>query len=571
MKIIFALLFGATLFFAQGAVVKAGVNDFVINDFNADYVLDNNVPGGSLETTETIKLTFSDQNHGILRAIPGSYQGNSTKLKVQSVQLDGTNEQYTTYSENGNTVLKIGNPDKTITGPHTYKIAYHQERIVNFVDEEPQFYWDVNGNDWLQPFEKVSATLRYKNGPIKDDYAGCFTGRQGSTAQDCEITYKDGTLVFATTKPLFAGENLTVASTLTGINFVKPTWKDKLQDNIHNIVGIASGLILAVGALIIWMRYGKDYAGKGTIVPEYQPPKDLTPAEVGMLADYKVDSRDLSATLIDLAVRGYLKLHEEKSKVLFFTTRSYSVEVVKDATKGMKAHERALLDGMFGTASVGQSVELSSLDKTKMSAAVQSARAGLKDSLVKSYGLIESKTYSLAIWMYVLAGALFVGTFFSVAFGWGFIVGGAIAGLAFLIAGIFMPRRSHAGQDIYEKILGLKMYMNVAEKDRLKMMQSVDRPYAEPSKTVELFEKLLPYAVALGVEKSWAKQFDGILTESPSWIDSNSTAAFSGAYLASSISGVATSFGSSFESSSGASSGGGSSGGGGGGGGGGGW
>ena len=110
--------------------------------------------------------------------------------------------------------------------------------------------------------------------------------------------------------------------------------------------------------------------------------------------------------------------------------------------------------------------------------------------------------------------------------------------------------------------------MNTAEKDRLKMMQSVDRPYAGPEKTVDLFEKLLPFAVALGVEKSWAKQFDGILTQSPNWLSTN-TGVFTANSLASSIAGVSTSFSSSFQTSSGAS--GGSSGGGGGGGGGGGW
>ena len=157
---------------------------------------------------------------------------------------------------------------------------------------------------------------------------------------------------------------------------------------------------------------------------------------------------------------------------------------------------------------------------------------------------------------------------------WGWALGMALAGAASILSLVFMKRRSHAGVESYEHIKGLKLYMDTAEKDRLKMMQSVDRPYAEPSPTVELFEKLLPYAVALGVEQSWAKQFENIYREQPQWYSGN-TAGFNTVYFASSlasgISSMNTSFYTSTSSSSSGSGGGGFSGGGGGGGGGGGW
>ena len=170
----------------------------------------------------------------------------------------------------------------------------------------------------------------------------------------------------------------------------------------------------------------------------------------------------------------------------------------------------------------------------------------------------------------IVAGAiLLAGGFFLISIPFA-VVGGIIAGAALIGFGLLMPRRSHAGTEVYEKIQGLKLYMDTAEKDRLKMMQSVDRPYAEPSKTVGLYEELLPFAIALGVEKSWTKQFEGVLREAPDWYAGTHYPAFNAAVFASSIGAVNSNFSKSYASSS-SSGGGGFSGGGGGGGGGGGW
>ena len=568
MKFIYSLCIALAVLLLQTPPARADVNDFVVNDFSAGYVLDSKAVGGSLETTEKITVTFSDQNHGIFRYVPKSYKGYSTKLKILSVQRDGANEQYETYTENKNLVLKIGSPDQTITGKHIYELKYHQERVVNFDGETPEFYWDVNGNGWDQPFEKVTSTLKVNGYDQKNSKTYCYTGNTGSANQECSIDLKDGTLVFVANRSLLPGEGMTIAASLPAEMFAKPSWKDSLKDNLANIAGLSLGIAGAIFAYRVWNKYGKDYKRSAITVPEYEPPKDLTPAEVGMLADFRVDAKDLSATLIDLAVRKVIRLHETEKKILFVKSKEYSVELLKPDFSGLQKHEQDLLNGIFESPGAGTVVALKDLNRTKMAAAVQESRGAVKKNLADKYGLIESKYPKVFVWMVVSVIAFGILTFIFSSVG--FVAGLFIYALSVILAGVFMPRRSHAGVEIYNKIMGLKLYMDVAEKDRLKMMQSVDRPYAAPSKTPKLFEKLLPFAVALGVEKSWAKQFDGILTERPDWISSNSAAAFSGAHLASSISGVAGSFSSSFETSSG-SSGGGSSGGGGGGGGGGGW
>lgn len=560
---------GLTLFFP--GLASADVNDFTINNFEADYVLNNNAVGGSLQTTEKITVTFSDNNHGIFRYVPKSYNNYSTKLTIGSVARDGSPESYTTSSSNDNLVLKIGDADKTITGKHVYELRYYQERVVNFTGETPEFYWDVNGEGWSQLFEKVTATLRMQNGSLDQANVACYAGVRGSSGKACAFSKENNAVIFSTTKPLGPSEGLTIAASLPAGMFTAPTVRDKLKDNTANIIGILFGLITAIVALVVWFRYGKDYTSRGIIVPEYGPPGGLSPAEVGMLADFRVDAKDLSATLIDLAVRKFVRLHEEEKKVLLWKSKEYSVELLNNNFDTLKTHEKKLLEGIFGgKTEVGTLIPLKKLNKTTMQSSVQGARTSIKNDLIKKYGLIESKYPKIFVFLVFMVIAL-VGMAFLLKSG-GFIAGAIIGGVAVLLAGIFMQRRSHGGVETYQKIMGLKLYMNVAEKERLKMMQSVDRPYTEPKKTVELFEKLLPYAVALGVEKSWAKQFDGIMTENPDWMASNSAAAFSSAHLASSITAATSSFSTSFATSSGTgSSGGGSSGGGGGGGGGGGW
>ncbi|MBI5357708.1 DUF2207 domain-containing protein [Candidatus Saccharibacteria bacterium] len=547
----------------------ASVNDFAINNFSADYVLTNEEAGGKLTTTEEVDLKYTANNHGILRAIPIDYKGWNTKIKIKSVQRDGANEPYSTYNENGNLVLKIGDPDKTITGNHFYKIIYEQRHVVNFEGDTPEFYWDVNGTEWQQPFGSINATVEIPSNATTDKEPKCFTGTFGSTDKNCVYESKDNQINFATLKPMGVGGNMSIAVDLKPGVFKKPGPADFLKDNIANILAASVGLIASIGIFILWLKKGKDHSGRGVIIPEYKPPKTITPGEFGLLADYKVDSRDITATLIDLAIRGYVRIHEEKKKIIFISNRKYKLELLKSNYDNLKTHEKKLLDALFSTKQASEIIEVKKINKVTMSKAVQEIRESLQKDLTDKYGYFEKDAKKLGTIMTVLGGILFVASFF-LLFLPGLFFAALITAISLVQFGRLMPRRSHAGVEVYEKIQGLKMYMNTAEKDRLKMMQSVDRPYAEPAKTVELFEKLLPFAIAVGVEKSWAKQFEGILNEAPDWYSGTNYRTFNSAVFASSLSGVNSSFGSSYTSSS-SSGGGGFSGGGGGGGGGGGW
>lgn len=575
-KLILALTTALLVVVFVAPSAHADVNDFVINDFHGKYQLFKDTHGGRMEVTEILQVTFSDQNHGILRAIPTTYHKKSLRLDVTSVKRDGQQEPYTTYGQNDNEVLKIGNADKTITGPHTYEITYGMRNILGFFNDYDEWYWDINGNQWQQPFQKVSGEVIMPEGWSVEDLPtpSCYTGKQDATTSVCVMQQTPTGYAFASSIPLGPNETLTVATPFQKGLFTPRDRTDWYRDNLWQLVGLATGFFLSVLAFVQWFRWGKDHKGRGTIIPEYKPPKGLTPAEVGLLYDYSVDNRDLTATIIDLAIRGYIKVHqEEKRRLGLFKSQEFSLELTNDKTAELKPHETALLTALFSGAQAGKKISLKTVSKDKMYKAVTAIRSEIKTRLTKQYGLFE-ETPTKAKRMLWGIGIASVAVVFAVRPGWGWIVGLILATASAVVAGVFMQRRSHAGVKAYEEMQGLKLYMDTAEKDRLKMLESVDRQYAEPAKTVEFFEKLLPFAVALGVEQSWAKQFDNIYSQPPTWYSGN-MAAFNTVYftnsLASGIGSLNTSFSASSASSSSGSGGGGFSGGGGGGGGGGGW
>ena len=566
----------------------ADVNDFVINRFSADYTLTNADKQGEMKVVETIDVTFHDYNHGILRAIPNSYKHHSLQLQVNELKVDNQAGQYTTYGSNGNTVLKIGDPGKTITGQHHYVITYTLRNVITFYADHDELYWDVNGDQWQQTAEQVQAIVHLpKTGLAQTRTPVCYTGVYGSTQQDCGLA-EDGPepgFVMFSHRPLQANETMSIVAGFKKGYFQLPTWYETAGEYTAGAVKFLIPLLLLAGtAGIQWFRYGRDPKGRRVTIPEYDAPDDLRPIEVGTVADFRTDNRDISATIIDLAIRGYIKIIETtEERKLRKDVKKYSLRLLKDNFEELNEFETMLIKALFldrlvTNEPVGGEVSLDDL-KYKLSSTSVALKNAVKRSLTNrgyfhktplSATLKFCAVVAVEILAIVIAGAILQ----SSAFVWGAVVGGGLL-IVFLV---LMPSRTALGVAAKEKILGLKLYLEVAEAERIKKLQSPDAPYApksnEPKKTVELFEKLLPYAMVLGVEQQWAKKFEDIYRTPPDWYQGN-WSTFSALYLVSSLnSGVQAGVNTAFSAPSSSSSsgfGGGFSGGGGGGGGGGGW
>lgn len=564
------------LFLGSSQIALADVNDFTVTNFTADYTLTQSDPQGALNVQETLDVDFTDYNHGILRAIPQKYNGQNQQLHVSSVKRDGGTETYTTYTSNGNLVLKIGDATRTITGQHTYEINYTAQNVIRFSSDHDQLIWNTNGTQWTQPFLAETARLHVPASlSSKLSNRVCYTGPEGSTAHDCTVQTEGTTTTYTTTATLQSGETMTFAADFPVGTFHKPTAADWWHDHVLQVAEVVVlPVIVFAFAYPYWRRNGKDIRGRGTIVPEYGPPENLGAAEADAINNYKLGNRAISATIIDLAIRKYLRIVETQSDGVLGIGKhkTFTLEKLSTPSKeNLRPYEQTVLDGLFSS---GDVVELKDLKNKfyKTSTAVQKAIP----TELTTQGYFPVNPAKAGRRLMIVAGVLIlpmVWLFTVLKFA---AIGFILAGLVALGFALLMPRRTQKGVDAKDALAGLKLYMNTAEKDRMAMLQSVDAPYAAksdaPQQTVELFEKLLPYAMVMGVEQSWAKQFESIYTTPPDWYSGNWTA-FNTGYLVGSLNDSVSAMNTSFAapSSSGSGGGGGFSGGGGGGGGGGGW
>ena len=584
MKKFFAALFGFVLLAAFApSVAHADVSDFVIKRFAADYSIDNTDPQGTLTAKETIDVDFSDQNHGILRALPNSYKKHRLQIQVGSIKVDDKVVAWSSYASNGNTVLKIGDANKTITGMHRYEVNYTVHNVIGFYPDHDELYWDINGDQWAQPAEQVWVDLSLPPELTLHGNPICYTGAYGSTDQNCERgeTIAPNNIIFYTTNTLQPYQTLTMVAGFNKGYFRPATWTETAGEYAGSVATFLAPFLLIGGtAFVHWRRYGRDPKGRRVIVPEYEAPDKLTPIEVGTVADFRTDNRDITATIIDLAVRGYIKIIETvHDRKILKDTKTYSLRLIQTNFSDLNDFEKTLLIGIFTLQEQNEEIDLSAL-KYKLSSTATTLQKTVKQSLtMRGYFRKTPLSTTLRFVGLIALEAVAVVMFAAVVHN-GFVILGIGAGVALAVVFIILlPSRTPKGVAAKESILGLKMYLQVAEAERIKKLQSPDAPYAaksaEPKKTVKLFEKLLPYAMVLGVEEKWAQKFADIYKTPPDWYQGNWTT-FSALYLTAALnsgvqSGINTAFSSPSSSSSSGFGGGGFSGGGGGGGGGGGW
>ncbi|KKR70082.1 MAG: hypothetical protein UU13_C0014G0008 [Candidatus Nomurabacteria bacterium GW2011_GWB1_40_7] len=578
-KILFILLFGVliSLSFFGVAYAQNEDTDFsqeAIVNFHADIFVN---ADNSIDVVENIVYNTGEiERHGLLRNIvPRSSWGH--KMKIENVNaVDENNNPYifTTSSDSGsNFEIKMGDPDVTFTGERTYIIKYHATKAVAQFKDFDEIYWNVTGNDWNIPIYAASATVFLPSG-VTAIQSSCYYGLEGSTEQ-CSLENEADNLSYNFTAPvpLGAGEGLTVAVSFPKGIVTPYTWAEKYLDTLLPwLIAILLPFLTLIFSLRHWYKKGKDPKGTGVIVSQYDVPGDLTPMEVTGILSEKISASNISAEIIYLATKGFLKIKQTEEKVLgLFNTTDYELTKLKDSGDALNEFDRKLLRGLFSSEVVKLS-DLRNVFYSQIKGIADSAADGLlTKGYYKNLGGIKNSAGRLILMIFMtiwasgffggILGVLFFnGNPFPLMFG---------IFLSFIIYGIvsyFYPAKTEKGVATREYILGLKDYLRIAEKDRLLFHNA-------PEKKPEIFEKLLPYAMVLGVANIWAKEFEGIYTTPPSWYSGSSNTAFSAVMFSNSLSSFSSYASSSMTSSpSGSGSGGGgSSGGGGGGGGGGGW
>lgn len=472
---------------------------------------------GSVLVEETIVPRFTGSWNGIFRTIPVQYRtpqglNYTLRLDLESVTDDeGRGLEYESSRERHYRKLKIWVPGAT-DATRTVTLRYRVANGLRFFDEHDELYWNVTGDEWDVPIESASAHVRLPDG-ASGVRATAFRGSYGSTEQSDVSTGPDGVSV-RTTRGLGMREGLTIVVGWNPGVVHRPTSIEKTAGAVYSNLPLAIPPLLFFGMFRLWRQRGRD-PELAPITTQYEPPARMTPAELGTLIDGKPDMRDITATIVDLAVRGYLHIAEAGNERLFglFSTKEYTFTLKKARSEwsALQRHERDLLGAMFTGG--GSSVTLSDL-KNRFYKHLPGLRDELYDRLVTDgfYTGRPDRVRLLYLAGGAAAGVLIGMSSITIMSGRGMqpvagIVAGILSALIIISFGWFMPSRTARGTRELEKVLGFREFLLRVEGDRFERMV----------KTPDMFEKFLPFAMALGVEDNWAKAFEGIYTQAPSW------------------------------------------------------
>jgi len=629
------------------APVAAGAQDMPrerILSFVSDVHIARN---GDLDVTETIRVLALGQEirRGIQRDFPTRYstalgQRVSVGFTILSVQRDGQDEHHALLDLSNGVRVRIGQADVMLPpGEHVYAIRYRTTRQIHYGGDSDELYWNATGTGWTFPIDVAEARITLPS-PAPFGARAVYTGPQGATLHDAEvIAERPGYIAFRTTRPLGPAEGLTVAAAFPKGVLEAPDGGRRLGWWLQDWAALATAIAAFVGLIAYyvraWLKAGRN-PRPGTVVPLFTPPDDLDPAACRYIARMAFDDRAFTAAIVDLGVRG--RLHIDQADGGWFSKGTTTLSRTEgEARKAPPAPEAAMRDALFAE---GESIALKQANHKRL----QAARTALQTGLQSAYEGTMFRTNSgwaiagvfamiLAIMLIAMVGiltnpggtipgqiwiALAMPALLLLAWGlwtlarprkgclgaliWGFfglaLLGAAVAGFVTFVAAIdngiyavFLPLAllplvvsafwwiyapTREGRAVMDRIAGFRHYLGIAEEDRLEALHP-------PEKTPELFERYLPYAIALDVENRWAARFARVLAAAAAaggtaqglawysgrgnmWDDAGGFARDVGSALASTVSSASATPG-----SSSGSSGGGSSGGGGGGGGGSGW
>ncbi|MFM1891115.1 MAG: hypothetical protein RLZ44_192, partial [Pseudomonadota bacterium] len=592
--------------------------------------------------TETIRVRAEGQQirRGIYRDIPTDYKdryGNTYRvgLQVLEVRRDGHVEPYRTERRGNGLRIYIGDPDVLLhPGDYQYRIRYRSNRQLGFFADHDELYWNVTGNGWDFAIEQASARVILPDSvPVAAVAAEGYTGPQGAKGQDYQARIDtNGDALFRTTRALAPREGLTIVTTWPKGHVTPPTTEQRfdafLHDNRDALVGGAGLAVLLLYYLISWLKVGRDPPA-GVIIPRYEPPPDYSPAALRFVRRMGYDHKTFAAAVVNLAVKGYLRIVEA-------VPGQFVLEKLGQTEGAVAPGEGVIASTLFGSGA--QQIALTQSNHRVIGKALKAHRRALRLHLEKSYflrnalylipgvlisvGVLIAAVLALpdpgqrqlagmmCLWLAGWSvGVLFLvsnafhawrapgnrgralfATLFALPFlvFWFFGIGtlaseGSPAVVAVVLgtAAInyafyhWLKAPTWKGRRLLDQVEGFRQYLAVAEQDELNFKHP-------PHRTPELFERYLPYALALDVEQAWAARFAGVLAAAqtdqggyrPRWYQGRSFTQHNFAGLASAIGsgmGAAIASAATAPGSSSGAGGGGSSGGGGGGGGGGGW
>src|SRR5580692_3802284 len=489
---------------------------------------------GTIDVTEVMEAQFTGAWHGIYRTIPVEYTDpeglNYTLLldEISATDRDGQKLKLEQDREGRYIKFKIYVPEAE-DATRTILLHYRVLDAVRFFRDYDELYWNVTGNEWQDPIELVTAHIEFPAG-ITGLHAIAYTGVTGSRTEDARVEISDNVVDIRSTRRLGYRQGLTAVAGFDKGFVQAPSRSMQLMRFLKSNSPLLIPLIAFFVMLWLWWTRGRD-PQRQAISVQYEPPDKLTPGECGTLVDNEAAMRDITATLVDLAVKGYLTIEQKEESHLLGLTHSkdYIFHMKKTPTEwaAARSHEQEMLSALFD-AGASPDVNLSAL-QNHFYTRLPAIRDRIFSALMKDgYYLHRPDTVKQG---YIGAGLVIGGLLVFGGVGYfqnatgiaagSWISAGIASGLVICIFGWFMPARTVTGARALEKVLGFEEFLGRVEKDQIERLE----------KTPELFEKFLPYAMALQVEKKWVQAFSGIALQPPQWYQGYYGGNFTAFYL----------------------------------------
>ena len=510
---------------------SALADDWAINSFAVRLSVQ---ADGSLNVTEDIEVNFVTPHHGIFRDIPVVYdydQASNRVLQLDVRSITNASDrpwQYATSRNGAYEEIKIGDPNQTLSGGQSYLLTYTVHGAFNGFEDHDELFWNVTGNQWAVPIAAATATVSTPPGSLQRQT--CYQGPNGST-DPCTAALAADTASFAATRPLNPGEGLTVVVALNKgaipnpvpILEAKPrTLPQYFELTPATVLG--SLILLAVGLGLLgryWWLHGRDrqyttayYTQHDLnapdqitplfqhrpVVVEFEPPDQLRPGQLGLILDESADTKDVTATIIDLAARGYLTITEVPGSGIF-ARGNYQLKKLPggDVTK-LQRYERTIYSGLFQK---GDDLFLSTIRGT-FKPTLDDAEAQLYTDAQARKWFTHNPQWTRIGW--AAAGVVTIVVGGVLTFLLGAFLGAGLIGIAIVVIGVLvtlghrsMPQKTAGGHDVLMRTLGFRMYMTTAEK--------YQQQFAEREK---IFTAYLPYAIVFGCVDRWAHAFQDI-------------------------------------------------------------
>lgn len=464
---------------------------------------------GTLKVAEDISAIVNGDiiKRGITRALPRNPLGDDgVKMErfdydIQSVGRNGSSEDYHTKNEGGSKVVYFGSKDRFLDhGTHQYKLAYTAPKQIYFFDNKEEVRWSLAGSDTRLPIKAANLTLTVPNG-MNVLATACYTGTVGSEEQACEMVRNGNQITYTLSRALAAGEGMMIAAAFPVGSFVKPAPPpppSSLQKNGTKYISFIGMLIALMYGYRTWQIHGVD-PPTPEVRTQFTAPRDLSPASVQYL-NYTMSSQtQLTASLTNLAIKGYVKIDEEERKGFLSSSEIF---ILRPLDKDPNTHQDLAPEEVILYNHLQQigDLELGGKYDERLAKATTAHSKSLKEQhseymkqgnngwKVLPYGLIMLAT--------VIGSAIFLNN----AENLGIVL--FIFAVTLLVVGTplyawLIRKPSEDKVKLWAEIKSLKNYLKLSEEKRRAIPNA-------PEMTQEYFQSVLPYAIALGIENNWA-------------------------------------------------------------------